>query len=203
MRIGGYDDIRKQNVYVMVGDAGPIAKVNASIVQQLSRKPLDLRSKKLVEIDPATVNRVALTTITPAATQPTTREASTSTTAIVRNAAAALQGPPVPATTQAATQPAASSWVTEDTRKPADDTKVADLLKALQPLKVTKYLAAMPEGQQGTSHVLSLRTVAAGGAEKSYELKIIERGESESPVGQFNGLTFELERDILTKLNVQ
>ncbi len=200
VRVGGYDDIRKQNVYVMVGDTGPIAKVGASIIQQLSKKPLDLRNKKLLDIDPATVNRLTLATQTPATTQPTTREASSSTIAIVRNAVAA---PPTPATTQASTQPVAPTWILEGTKNAADEAKVVELLKALQPLRVTKYLAAMPAGQLGATHALSLRTVAAGGVEKTYDLKITERGDTDPPIGQSNGLTFELDRDILTKLKLQ
>ena len=200
VRVGSYDDIRKQNVYVMVGDAGPIAKVGASIIQQLSKKPLDLRNKKLLDIDPATVNRLSLLTQTPATTQPTTRESSSSTITIVRNAIAAS---PTPATTQATTQPVAPTWVLEGTKNAADEAKVGDFLKALQPLRVTKYLAAMPAGQLGATHALSLRTVAAGGVEKTYDLKITERGDTDPPIGQSNGLTFELDRDILTKLKLQ
>lgn len=198
VRVGGYDDIRKQNVYVMVGDTGPVAKVAAGIIPQLSKKPLDLRSKKVVEVDPATVNRLSLTSQTPATTQPTTREASSSALTVIRNAAQ-----PAPATTQATTEPAVPTWVVEGTSKAVDEVKVADLLKALQPLRATKYLAAMPEGKLGTTYTLGIRSVAAGGAEKVYELKISERGETETPIGQFNGLTFELDRDILNKLKLQ
>lgn len=204
VRVGNHDDIRKQNVFVQVGENGPVAKVNASIVQQLSKKPLDLRAKKLLEIDPATVNRVTVTTSTPATTQPTTQPASESTTVVVRNETAAQQGPPAPATTHAATQPAPeAAWVVEGTKAPVDEAKVADLLKALQPLRVTKYLATAPEGLSGRTYVLSVRTIAAGGAEKAHELKIIDRGESDAPVGQYNGLVFELDREILTKLKLQ
>jgi hypothetical protein len=200
VRVGGYDDIRKQSVYAMVGDGGPIAKVSASIIQQLSKKPLDLRARKLLEIDPATVNRIALSTQTPATTQPTTREASSSAVTVVRNPAAAVSSP---ATTQAATLPVAPAWVLEGTQNAADETKAGDLLRALQPLRAAKYLAGMPEGKFGTVYVLGIRTVAAGGAQKTLDLKIIERGETESPIGQFNGLTFELDRDILSKLKLQ
>ena len=62
---------------------------------------------------------------------------------------------------------------------------------------------AMPEGKVAGSHVVSIRTVAAGGVEKAYDLHITDRGETELPLVQFDGLVFEVDRDLLRKLKLQ
>ena len=202
-KIGRYDGPQKQNVYAQLSTSPGVVKVSSVSLNTLRKKPYELRDRKAVDIDPATVSRISLTTDTPATTQPTTCEASKSTLTLVQNEQADLQGPPTPTTTPAATQ-SASRWIFADYRKnSADDAKVTDLLASLKPLRATRYLETMPETKDTTTYTLTLTTIAAGGAATTHELRIVDRGETEVPVAQYNGLVFELDRDLLAKLNLR
>ena len=93
-------------------------------------------------------------------------------------------------------------WLLEGSGKAADESKVTDLLKALQPLRVVRYLESAPSGAVDANWDIVVHTVAPGGAQHDYRLLISDRG-SEPPVGRYQDLTFELDRDILTKLVLQ
>jgi hypothetical protein len=206
VKVGGYDDIRKQNLYVAV-DNGPIAKTGTLFLKDLQKKPYEFRDKKVVEIDAAQVNRLAVATDSPATTQPTTKPASKTQVVVVRNeVAAAPAGPPMPgtaATTKATTQEAPPKWLLADGGKGADETKVGDLLRVFEPLRASKYLEKLPEMKGATTYTIAVTAIAPGGAKKEHQLKVFDRGENEAPVGQFDGLTFELERDVLSKLSLK
>ena len=96
LNLGRYDGPEKRNVYANLSTSPGVVKVSATVLNALKKKPYELRDRKVMDVDPATVNRVAITSETPAATQPATREASRSTLVVVRNEAAGLQGPPTP-----------------------------------------------------------------------------------------------------------
>ena len=68
------------------------------------------------------------------------------------------------AATQPATQPAAK-WeilATGDKREPADDLKVDELLRQLDPLRAEKYLESAPTTQPTATYSVRITTVAPG-----------------------------------------
>ena len=48
---GGYDDLAKKNVFAQTPD-GTIVKVAASVLDSLNKKPVELRDKTVLDIDP-------------------------------------------------------------------------------------------------------------------------------------------------------
>jgi hypothetical protein len=103
-----------------------------------------------------------------------------------------------------------SQWVRASANgADANDSAVSALLFDLHPLRATKFLEKMPPASQPTSgpatqpattaYVLTIKTVAAGGEANTHELRIIDRGTA-APIGQYQGLIFELDRAILDKL---
>ncbi len=111
-----------------------------------------------------------------------------------------------PSTTQAATQPAVelSTWeLVSDPRGEASDTKVMAVLNALHPLRVEKYLDAIPTTQAApvATYTINLTTEAAGGASVvQHQVRLIDRGSDQPLLGEYNGLTFELDRAILRQI---
>jgi hypothetical protein len=97
--------------------------------------------------------------------------------------------------------PPSSKWVLEGGTA-ADDDQVKDLLDALHPLKVEKYLESAPTTQPTANYVLTVKTIGAGGAETAnYELQIVDPGGEAKLIGHYNDLTFELDRSLLKKLD--
>ncbi len=207
LKLGRYDGPEKRNLYAMVSTFPGVVKVPATILTTLKKKPFELRDRKVVEIPSDAVSSIAMDIDIPAATQPTTRAAVKTAYTVKRNPAAELAGPPAPATatatTQAATAPTtrevAPAWLFND-GKPADETRVKDLLAAIKTIRANKYLETLPEGKASATYALTIDAVAAGGGASKFQLKVTDRGESESPIGQYNGLVFEMDREILGKL---
>jgi len=144
IRFGGYDGPLKENIFVALSDPPTLAKVSASSIDAFEKKPLDLRDRRIVNIDPSQVSRIAITTEIPAATQPTTRPASRQELVIARKKETieAASRPPAtqpaaPAETALATAPAADAatrpvvGATTDTTQPA--TAAATTTAATQP----------------------------------------------------------------------
>ncbi len=105
IRFGGYDDRQKKNVYVQASDTPHVAKVAASSLTQFEKTPLDLRDKKLLDVNPKQVSRISIATDLPSTTQPTTRPASLTQLVIERKKKAATMPATLPVAT-AATAPA-------------------------------------------------------------------------------------------------
>jgi hypothetical protein len=61
----------------------------------------------------------------------------------------------------------------------------------------------MPDVKGKTTYSVTINTVTAGGAVGTYELEITDRGETEPLLTQYNGLVFEIDRDMLNKLSVR
>ena len=77
-----------------------------------------------------------------------------------------------------------------------------ELLDALHPLRVEKYLETAPTTQPSADYVLTIKTVGAGGAETAtYQLRITDPGGEAKLIGRYNDLTFELDRSLLKKLD--
>ena len=130
---GGYDDVRKQNVFANAN--GSVVKIAASTMDSLNKSPLDLRDKTVVDIDGASVERIELKKILPATTKPTSRPASNIALDIVRNSKHGSN------TAKPTTQPTAPAWIfANDIKAKVNDANVDDLLASLHPLKTEKYV---------------------------------------------------------------
>ena len=216
---GRHDDVLKKNVYAMVSGTPSIAKVAATAIESFNKKPLELRDKRAVNIDPEQVSKLSFTTDVATTTQPTSKPASKREVSLQRRVESAVLGPAVPttkpattqaattqATTQAATQPAPelSKWeLVSDPKGEASDAKVNAILSALHPLRAQKYLEAVPttQAQPAATYTINLTTEAAGGANVAqHQIRLTERGNDQPLLGEYNGLVFELDRAILRQL---
>src|SRR5262249_28645079 len=100
--------------------------------------------------------------------------------------------------TQASTEPAKppAKWqITSEPSGPADETAVDGLLSQLSPLHVEKYVETSATTQPSDQYTLTI--VTSAGAQT---INIADRGGSKPPVGEFQGLRFELSRFFLDKL---
>jgi 7-cyano-7-deazaguanine reductase len=217
---GRHDDILKKNVYASVSGSPSIAKVAATVLESFNKKPLQLRDKRAVNVDPEQVSKLSFAADVAATTQPTSKPASKREVAVQRRKEALTLGPAVPttkptsgpATTQAATTQAAatqpapeqSKWeLLSDPKGEASDAKVGAVLNALHPLRIEKYLETIPTTQAKpvATYTINLTTEAAGGANVTDHLiRLTDRGNDQPLVGEYNGLAFELDRAILRHL---
>ncbi len=216
---GRHDDIRKQNVYATVSGSPSIAKVAATVLESFDVKPLELRDKRAVDIDPEQVSKLSFTANVAAATQPTSQPASKREVAVQRRVSAgqpasaggsatAPTTTPSSATTQAATQPAPapdlSTWeLVSDLTGEASDQKVNAILTALHPLRATAYIESVPMTQAApvATYTVNVTTASAGGANVAqHEIRLIDRGNDQPLLGEYNKVVFELDRAILRLL---
>ena len=217
----GQSDLLKQNVMVSTSRSPVIAKVAASVIEQIDKKPIELRDKRAVDIDPAQVSAITISSDLVATTRPTSRPASKKEVVIRRatvadakaqattapstttaSTQAATQASTQPATTQvAATQPAAK-WevVVGNDAKPAEDSRVDQLLNALHPLRAQKYLETAPTTQPTATYVIRLTTVAPGGAEAKHEIRLVDPGDTKPLNATYNDLAFEADRSVAGQL---
>lgn len=211
---GRHDDVRKQNVYATVSGSPSIAKVAATVLESFNKKPHELRDKRAVNIDPEQVSELSFTSDVAATTQPTSQPASKREVAVQRRSEAAAIATVIPATntttgpatTQATTQSAAdlSRWeLISDPRGEASDEKVNAILTALHPLRATSYLEAAPATQAAPLATYTITATTAGPGEANgarHQIRLIDRGNDRSLLGEYKGLFFELDRAILRQL---
>ena len=187
VKFGSYDDVLKKNVFVAVDGLTSIAKVTASSLDSFKKTELDLRDKKVVDLDPASITKLTLTT------------GGSAATVLERRHDAAVIGPVMSSTTQATSKPStapASKWTANGSS--ADDTKVTTLLDALHPLRADKYLASItPSTQPSTRYVLNFTTKNSPVAQT---ITLTDPGHDQPLVGTYNGLTFETARTLATAL---
>lgn len=220
IRIGRYDDVRQKNVYATVSGAPTIAKVPATVLERFNKKPLDLRDRKVLDINPQQVTRIRVSSDLPATTQPTTREATQTELVLERRPPAATQpaATPAAATQPAATQPAAtqpaatqpatqpvSQWqIASEPQGPADDSRVTALLSSLNPLRAERYLeapATAPATQPADQYLITITTGGTGVMpERTHEIRLRTSGSDQPVIGEYNGLTFEVDRSLLGQL---
>ena len=227
IKFGRYDDVMKENIMVLSSQTPAIAKVGAHILETIDKTPLELRDRKVFQIDPEQVSEISISTNIAATTQPTTKPASQKQVSLKRRHEAVALGPAAPstrpatgpattqATTQAATAPATTAattaaatqpvtkWevVSGAEREPAADSRVDSLLASFNPLRATKYLESAPATQPTATHVVRITTQAAAGApEKTHEIRIVDPGNAQPLVGTYNDLAFELDRFIVDRL---
>ncbi len=209
---GRYDDVLKKNVYASVSGSSSIVKIPVSSIDELkSKKPLDFRDRRVLDVDPADVSKVSIRVARSATTQPTTRPASQTDVVIERRQTDVLAaGPAIPATgpasqpsTQPATLPTPSRWVaTSDSGKQdADDSKVDALLAEIHPLRVEKYIESVPSVlQPPTTYTLVVTAGPRNGAPVEHEVILRDRGADQPLLGSCNGLDFELPHALVSKL---
>ena len=220
IKIGRYDDVMKKNIFVTTSQNPVIAKVAAPVLEQIDKKPLDLRDRKVVDVDSAQVSTITIASDIAATTKPTSRPASQKTVTIKRRHETIALGPTLPATkpatttasttpsstkpaTMAATQPV-TKWevAAGDATKPGDDAKVDMLLSQLHPFRATKYIESNPTTQPTASYIVTIVSQAAGGEPaKTTELHLVDPGNSKPLVGTYNGLAFEVDRMIVDRVS--
>jgi uncharacterized protein DUF4340 len=227
---GGYDNNLRKNVYVAVSNPPALMKVAASSMESFNKKPIDLRDKRVLDVEPAQVSKLVVITDTPPTTQPTTKAASKSELTLERKKQSLALGPEMPlialptsrpttrpttgpaatqaATTQpttqvVATQPALppSNW-TMNGKGDGEDAKVEALLERLHPLRVDKYIPGpLPTTQPTARYVVRVWTEAAGGAKSGqYEFRRSDQGAEKPLIGEYNGLLFELTHTFLESI---
>jgi hypothetical protein len=215
IKFGRYDDILKKNVLVMTSQSQAIAKVPATILDTIRKTPLDLRDKRVLDIDPSQVSAITVNQDIAATTKPTSKPAVQKEIVIKRHKEVAATRVTQPATRQAATsspsttrvaatQPApatqpAAKWEIAGEAKRANDGKVDSLLNQLHPLRTRKYLEkAPPTTKPAGTYVVKITTEGPGGTPVNhYELKLVDPGSTGDCVGTYNGLTFEADRALI------
>jgi len=202
---GSYDDMLKKNVYVKLAGSDAVAKLPSTSMDPFRKRPLDLRDKKAVDLDPDQVSKIVLRTNLPAATQPTAHPAINQTVTIERRKVNPVLGPVLPTTsptTNAATKPTPSTWII--TSKPpsdADDAKITALLAALHPLRADLYLDLNSSTQPTGNYTLTITTTGPGGSPVvDHTLALSDPGHDQPLLGYFNGLTFQTARTLTTTL---
>jgi hypothetical protein len=212
---GQYEDIAHQKVYARISDTNAVVKVAATPIDTLTKKPFELRDKRVTDLSPEQVSMIDIRTDTPAGPPPSTKPAKKTEVVINRRKAAPPAAKPAtkpaahPATTQAAattqhapTTQTASTWeLKSDPKADVDDQAIKSLLADFHPLRVSKYLENTPTTKPVANYVVKITTQAAGGAAPaSHELKLVDPGGDQALLGEYNGLSFELPRTFLTTI---
>ena len=119
---GRFATIERNQVYASA-DGGPVATVSTTSEDPFKKTALDLRDKKIVDIDPAHVTGFTLSINRAATTQPTTKPSEQVEYTIARRKENRTLGPALPTTQTATTGPATnrrspatqpeSKWVIE------------------------------------------------------------------------------------------
>jgi hypothetical protein len=225
---GQYEDIRHQKLYARISDSQAVVKVAATPIDTLTKRPFELRDKKVLDIIPEQVSKIAILTDLPAGPAPTTKPAKKTQVNIERRKQVAAAPPdtkpaaattqpstrPAVATTQPATAPATtqalaakpepppSTWeLKSDPKGDADDDSVRNLLTDVHPLRVTKYFESTPTTKPMANYVIDITTEGPGGTPvTAYQIKLTDPGGDQPLHGEYNGLSFELPRTFLTKI---
>jgi hypothetical protein len=206
-----------------------LIKVPASTMDSFNKKPLDLRDRRVLDVDPAQVSKLTIVADTPSTTQPTAKPASKSETVLERKKQSLALGPEMPlvplpttkpttrpttgpATQAAATQPTTQVAATQPALPPSnwtlngkgdgDDSRVDGLLEKLHPLRADKYIAGpLPTTQPSAKYIVHVWSEAAGGAKSAqYEFRLSDQGAEKPLIGEYNGLLFELQHSFLESI---
>jgi hypothetical protein len=131
-----------------------------------------------------------------------THPATAATQAVAAEAARVFQRPAIPPKPTPLVSNA--PWdLLSGPKGDADTGQVDALLKLLNPLKAEKYVATPPATTQPVPHyTLEITTEGAGGASTAhYQIQITDPGGEKPLVAQYNGLSFEVSRDLLKSLD--
>jgi len=216
---GRFESIEQKDVYASV-NGGPVVTVSTSSQDSLNKTTLDLRDKKIVDIDPAHVTSFTLAVNKAATTQPTTQPSQQyEYTLARRKETPATFGPvpvPTPATqpaaTESTTQPVvaastqpASKWVFESgATGDANDAGVESLLGAFHPLQASKFIEKAPTTEPAAGYTLTIHVGPANGkGPADYTLHLMSPGATGNVTGTYEDLVFEADRAILDKLDAK
>jgi hypothetical protein len=238
---GQYENVRQQKIFARISDTQAVVKVAATPIETLTKKPIELRDKRVLDVNPEHVSRLSIVTDRGGAAVAATKPASKTEVVVERRKQqAATTQPAAVAATQAvataATRPTATTLASAATTRPtatapaaatqavaaqvgapvtppsvwelksepkgdADDDAVKALLADLHPLRVTKYLEGSPTTKPAAMIVLRVEAVPPGGAAaNAHEVRMVDPGNDQPVRAEYNGLTFELPRTILTRL---
>jgi len=132
-------------------------------------------------------------------TQPTSQASTQSSTEPSTQASTEPStNPTTVASSQPATNPSAppAKWlITTEPKGPADEAAVDALLTQLSPLRVEKFLEKNPTTQPSDQYTLTVTT-----SNGTYTIHLTDPGGSKNPIGEYNGLTFEVPRFFLEKV---
>ena len=194
-----YEDIAKKSVYVTVAGSDAVAKVAATTLDSFKKTPLDLRDKRVADFAPDAVKRLVVT-------GGTASSGVTNVTLEKRHHDVTL-GPTLPtsgpATLPTSVPASASKWtVIAPSAGDADDAKVATLIAALHPLRADKFVAApLASTQPAAQYTITITTTGAFGANTAdHVLQLTDQGSSQPLRGEYDGVTFETARSLLTDL---
>lgn len=221
IEFGRFVSLDQKDVYTQV-NSGPIATVPATTLDSFKKTALDLRDKKVVDIEPTAVESFTLAVNRPATTQPTTRPAEMHEYTIARRKEAPKPiGPVAPATqpalasTQPSTNPSvattqpeppqpSSKWVVESGASgDANDSQVEALLSALHPLRADKFLDSYATTRPAGDYTLTIHVGPSNGhGPQDYTIRLSNPGPTGPSIGTSDDLTFETDRTILDKLDV-
>ncbi|WP_428937547.1 DUF4340 domain-containing protein [Fontivita pretiosa] len=223
IQFGRFGDVMKKNVYASTSAEPGVVLVPATSLDSFRKTPLDLRDRRVLSIEEDRVSKIAITIDKAATTQPTTRAAQQKTIVLerARTTIASTQPTPTtqeatelastnPATQQASTQQATTQPATTQPAEPpsrwklasaggadADDTKVADLLRELRPLRANKYVESSPP----TTLPAATYTLAIETPDATHEIRLVDPGDSKPLIGMYGGLTFEVWRSLADRLD--
>jgi len=196
---GQYEDVSKEKLYARVSDSQAVVKVAATAFDTFTKKPLDLRDRKVADILPDQVSKLSIQTEFPGGPAPSATPVPPKKTFV--SIERRKQTTPDPAA-KPGTPPAPPSWaLLTEPKGDADDDAIKALLADLHPLTVTKYLEVLPPSTPVATHTLNLTTEGPGGTPvTNHLLTLIDPGSEKSLLGTYNGLSFEIPRTILPKL---
>jgi Domain of unknown function (DUF4340) len=221
LTFGAFDDVLGKNVFAAVSGSPTVYTVAASVLTSLEKNELDLRDKKVVQINPADVSSISIDLHNPRkpkpvelvrrpepapvmmgpeapATQPSTKPTTGAS-------AEPSTEPTTQSTTQATTRPTTtevkSKWMMPsepDTN--INDTKVALLLGAFNPLRADKFVETNPATQPSGACDLTIETKSEG-ATQTYHMTIFDQGTDKPAVVAYNDLVFEVEHTLVSELS--
>ncbi|HYE18005.1 MAG TPA: DUF4340 domain-containing protein [Tepidisphaeraceae bacterium] len=200
---GQHEDVTREKIYVQVSNPHAVVKVASTALATFQKKPLDLRDRKVMTIEPDQVSKLSIATQTPGGSGPVANPAPPKTTTVSVERRKQTAPAPSPDPTKPAPPAAPATWaLLSDPKGDADAEAVQNLLADLKTLTVTKYLEAPPATATPAKTVtLALTTEGPGGTPiTQHQLTLIDPGNDQPLTGSYNGLAFELSRTILSRL---
>ena len=191
--IGQPSDIGRKSLLATSPDLAAVVKIPATAIDAFNKTALDLRDKQVLSLDAMKIDRIDLTSDRAATTQPATRPAAKSNITLTR----APEPTTLPATTQATTLPQLPMWLLND--KPANDHAVDTLLNAFASFRTEKFVNDPPTVAKPLA-VYTLSFTMRDDAGR-HEIRIVDLGNDGTIYGSYNGLSFELQRSLLSTLS--
>lgn len=203
LKLGRYDGVLEKNVFATIEGSPSVVKIPADVLHAVVKSPLELRDKRVVDLKPADVTRIALTI------DRSPGKSEVKQVVIDRKHAPLQAGPPLPASQPTATKPAESPVQWESKSDPAmtiNDARVETLLANFHPLHAESFVESAPATTQpATRYELTITTRAADGSGPAgpvdHRISFVDAGgDSQSVVGTYNGVTFHAARSVLSAL---